>query len=263
MVEKGIFIEGVPLGEYLVDKETRKLYLDTQAEIAGQKELIYQSRGVTMEIKHSKRPSKVRHVTRAEYYMKENIAKCSSGPEYVLTIFQDGLPQTFNSLIGRFEHLEIKTIGPSGIRQALIKVKKRYPDLFEVFKNEDNHDVYTMIAEACKIDHQHLLGLWRRKLDWNELVEKYPGLKKSLTSKILESKEATTIGFVDVLEKLDELLGRVIGMETNVTDLNDCNNGLERRVHKIEEQFLEDGEMPVNRHTLDVNINFNFGKGGE
>ncbi len=282
MVEtKGIFVEGVPLEEHLIDKEKKKLYDDTQAEIAGQKKLTYHNSGVTMTVKHDTRPSRVRHLTAAEYYMKDNIKNCKVGAEYVLTMMQDGLPQTMNTLTERFKYWEIK-VGGRGVRQAFTNVLKRYPDLFTKKRGDGRMVIYTMIPAACQITHQDLIMLWRKKISWDQMVEINQPLKRVLTSKILESKEVATVSFNELLQKMLELHGRVVGMDTNITDLNNsfekleevlrgmgkeadhlikCNNGLADRVHTIEERlghYLEDDTG--SRHVLDINVNFNFGK---
>jgi hypothetical protein len=262
MKESRITVEGVPLEDHLEDKEKRILYDDNQAEIAGRKQLIYNSSGIKMTVKHNKRPSGTRHITVQEYYMKDNIKRCKVGGEYVLTIMQDGLPQNMNSLAERFVHFEIN-MGPSGVRQAFIKVNKRYPDLFEVVQGHGHQKVYTMIPAACKITHEDLLMLWRKKISWEQMVEINPDLKRVLTSKVLASPEASTISITEIFEKLNELHALVVGMDTNITDLNECNDGLEQRLFKME-QLSKLFEKAVSgggeHHTLDINVNFNFGR---
>jgi len=262
MVEPGITVEDVSLDEYLMDKEKKKLYLDTQAEIAEQKKLIYQSGGVTLEVKHSKRPSKVRHVTKAEYYMKENIKKCKSGPEYVLTILQDGMPQSALTMIEKFETMGLP-VGASGVRQSLIKVAKRYPDLLVVTK--DRPATYMMWNDATQVEHDDLLNLWRRDVSWEQFVEMYQAIKERLAAAPELDWEPEKITLVDVVEKIDHLTQVLFGMGKERDNLIECNNGLEKRLHQLEgamEEIWKGGVSGGQRHTLDVNVNFNFGKGG-
>lgn len=279
MVERGIRVEGVPLEYYLEDQLRKKFYKDRQAEIAEQKQLTYHSSSVKMTVKHNKRPSKIRHVTRQEYYMKENIANCESGGEYVLTIMQDGLPQSIISLAERFKHWEIE-MSASGVRQAMIRIQKRYPDLFLVAQEKAGMKtkIYTMLPAVCDIPHIDLMALWRRNISWEQFVEIHLALKQALTSKVLDSPEARSVSITELMEKMDEILGRVIGMEATIKNhtqvlhgmgkerdgLIECNNGMERRVHAIEERlghYLEDDTG--SRHTLDVNFNFDFGRKGD
>ncbi len=269
MVEHGILVNGVPLEEYLIDKEKKKLYDDTQAEIAGQKKLTYKSRGISMTVKHDKRPSKVRHVSRAEYYMKENIAKCQSGGEYVLTIMQDGLPQSPMSLIERMKHWEIK-IGSSGVRQALLRVMKRFPDLFDIIK-DGRTITYTMIPAACKIDQTDLLNLWNGNISWEQLVEMSLDLRQALTSKVLASEEAARVSLTDVLESLEEWQNTVAAINTKVAQIEHHLGKTQIRVDDLDRKldsivdvvFLnpEEGKRP-DHGTFDINVNINFGKGG-
>lgn len=248
MVEPGIFVEGVPLEEHLVDKERKKLYEDTLAEIEEQKQLTYKSRGVTMTVKYGMRPSRVRYVTPQEYFMKENIERCKSGPEYILTIFQDGLPQTVISLIERFEHWEIE-LGPSGIRQAFYKLMKRHPDLFDTAKNEEKKTIYTMIPAACQLPHEELIKLWRKHITWHVLLEQQPALKKALTSKVLDSKEAAQVSLSDVLASLEKWQETVANMNTRLSKLE-----------QVKDEFVKGVDKVPNHGVLDININLSFGR---
>jgi hypothetical protein len=252
MVESGITVGGVPLEEHILDKERKKFYADTLAEIEGQKKLTYKSRNVIMEIQYSKRSSAVRHLTIQEYFMKENIERCKSGPEYILTIFQDGLPQTVISLIERFEHWEIE-IGPSGVRQAFYKLLKQHPDLFETAKNEEKKTIYTMLPAVCQLKHEDLMKLWRKHITWHVLLEQNPTLKRALTSKALDSEEAPQQSIGDLLKKMDGVIKSLAEWQITVANIS-------TRLDRVEHAKVRGADKVPNHGVLDVNVNLSFGR---
>jgi hypothetical protein len=180
--------------------------------------------------------------------MKENIERCKSGPEYILTIFQDGLPQTVISLIERFEHWEIE-LSPSGIRQGFYKLIKRHPDLFETAKNDENKTIYTMIPAACQLPHEEILKLWRKHITWHVLLGQQPALKEALTSKVLDSNEAAQVSLSDVLTSLEKWQETVANLNTRLS-----------RLEQVKDEFVKGAVDPEYRGSFDINININFGR---